>query len=102
MELGKEQNLYKNQNKMGIVTEKKFLTQEELKELQKIQNSTQAIILELGEIELIKIQMENRYEDAKEFLKELKNLESTFHNSILKKYGKSNINPETGEITKLD
>lgn len=87
---------------MGIVTEKKFLTTEELKELQKIQNSTQAIILELGEIELIKIQIANRYEDAKEFLNELKTLESTFHNSILEKYGKSNINPETGEITKLD
>lgn len=87
---------------MGIVTEKKFLTQEELKELQKIQNSTQAIILELGEIELIKIQIANRYEEAKEFLNELKTLEQTFHNSILEKYGKSNINPETGEITKLD
>ena len=87
---------------MGIVTEKKFLTTEELKELQSIQESTQALVLELGEIELIKIQIENRYENAKKFLTEISSKETEFTASIFEKYGKSNINPETGEITKLD
>jgi hypothetical protein len=87
---------------MGIVTEKQFLTTEELQQLKQIQQNTQAVILELGEIELIKIQIAERYENAKEFLSELKNLESEFHNSIFEKYGKSNVNPETGEIIKIN
>ena len=41
---------------MPIVTEKKFLTTEELQTLKTIQNGTQSVILELGEIELLKIQ----------------------------------------------
>jgi hypothetical protein len=90
---------------MAIVTnkeEKKFLTEEELNKLKEIQNQTQSIVLELGEIEMIKIQIERRHKDAKEFLNEVSNLEKTFTNSVFDKYGKCNINPETGEITKLD
>jgi hypothetical protein len=87
---------------MGIVTEKKFLTTEELKDLNQIQQNTKAIILELGEIELIKIQIAERYENTKEFLIELSSKEKEFHQSIFEKYGKSTINPETGEIIKID
>ncbi len=87
---------------MGIVTEKKFLTTEELKTLKTIQQSTQAIVLELGEIEMIKLQLENRREEAKGFLKELSLQEKEFTDSIFQKYGKSSLNPETGEITKID
>jgi hypothetical protein len=87
---------------MGIVTEKKFLTQEELQTLKSIQQSTQAIIMELGEIELIKLQIENRSKTTKEFLNELSLKEKEFHQSILTKYGKSNIDPETGEIVQID
>ena len=90
---------------MAIVTnkeEKKFLTEEELNKLKEIQNQTQSIVLKLGESEMIKIQIERRHKDAKEFLNEVSNLEKTFTNSVFDKYGKCNINPETGEITKLD
>lgn len=87
---------------MGIVTEKKFLTQEELQTLKSIQQSTQAIVLELGEIEMIKIQLENRSENTKQFLIDISNQEKEFTDSIFQKYGKSSINPETGEITKID
>jgi hypothetical protein len=87
---------------MGIVTEKKFLTQEELNALKSLQQETQAIIMELGEIEMIKIQIENRYESVKEFISELSSKEKEFHQSIFEKYGKSSVNPETGEITKVD
>ena len=44
---------------MSIVTnkeEKKFLTEEELKTLKEIQTQTQSLILELGEIEMVKLQ----------------------------------------------
>jgi hypothetical protein len=87
---------------MSIVTGKQFLTTEELKTLKTIQQSTQAIVLELGEIEMIKLQLENRREEAKGFLKELSLQEKEFTDSIFQKYGKSSLNPETGEITKID
>ena len=59
---------------MSIVTnkeEKKFLTKEELKTLKEIQTQTQSLILELGEIEMVKLQTEKRHEVAKSFLNEL-------------------------------
>jgi hypothetical protein len=87
---------------MSIVTEKKFLTTKELQTLKTIQNGTQTLILELGEIELLKIQLENRHQDAKTYLANLSNQEREFNKSLSETYGKVNINPETGEITKLD
>jgi len=83
-----------------VTTEKKFLTEEEQKELKEIQNQTQAIVLELGEIEMIKIQIENRYQSAKEFLSNTSDLEKKFTKNIFEKYGKVSIDPKTGEITK--
>lgn len=87
---------------MGIVSEKKFLTEEEKNTLKDIQQKTQVLIAELGEIELIKIQLENRHQSAKSFLNELTDKEEEFNQSIFQKYGKSSINPETGEITVLE
>jgi hypothetical protein len=87
---------------MSIVTEKQFLTQEELQTLKNIQNQTQSLILELGEIEMIKLQIEARHQNAKQFLSDLSQSESDFTQSIFEKYGKANINPENGEITKVD
>jgi hypothetical protein len=87
---------------MSIVTEKKLLTEEELSSLKEIQSNTQALIAELGEIELIKLQLENRHEAAKKFLEELGTREQEFTKSVFDKYGKVNINPETGEITSMN
>jgi hypothetical protein len=87
---------------MPIVSEKQFLTQEELQTLKTIQNQTQSLILELGEIEMIKIQIESRYNNAKQFLSDLSNQETEFTQSVFEKYGKASVNPETGEITKID
>jgi hypothetical protein len=87
---------------MSIVSEKKFLTEEEKTTLKEIQKNTQSLISELGEIELIKLQLENRHETAKKFLNEVAEKEQDFTKSIFEKYGKSNIDPETGEITLVD
>jgi hypothetical protein len=87
---------------MPIVSEKKFLTEEELTTLKEIQSNTRALISELGEIELIKIQLENRYNTAKQFLDDLSVKEQEFTQSIFKTYGRVNITPEDGEITPLD
>ena len=51
---------------------------------------------------MIKIQIEARYQNAKEFLAEVSNLEKDFTKSVFDKYGKVNIDPRTGESTKLD
>jgi hypothetical protein len=82
------------------VTEKKFLTEEEKTTLKEIQNKTESIVVELGEISLIKIQVENRYETAKSYLTEVSNQEKEFTKSLFDKYGKFNLDPETGEIIK--
>ena len=87
---------------MSIVTEQKFLTEEELASLKEIQSNTQALIAELGEIELVKLQLENRHGAAKKFLSELRTNEQEFTKNVFDKYGKVSINPETGEITLVD
>ena len=82
------------------VTEKKFLTEEEKTTLKEIQNKTESIVVELGEISLIKIQIENRYETAKSYLTEISNQEKKFTKTLFDKYRKFNLDPETGEIIK--
>jgi len=88
--------------KEKVMENKKSLTQEEKSKLEEIQNQTKQLILELGEIEMIKIQIDNRYNQAKDFLEDISNKEHELTNSLFKKYGKVNINPETGDFTKLD
>jgi len=87
---------------MGIVTEKNVITQEELNELQDHLNKSQTLTLELGEIELIKLQLEVRYEEAKKILAELTKKEQEINKAITDKYGKISLDYKTGEYTKLD
>lgn len=82
------------------VTEKKFLTEEEKTTLKDLQSKTESLVVELGEISLIKIQVENRYETAKSYLTEVSNQEKEFTKTLFDKYGKFNLDPETGEIIK--
>jgi len=87
---------------MSIVSEKKFLTEEELKTLREIQTRTRRLINELGEIELIKIQVENRRKNTEQFLTDLTPKEQEFTQSIFTTYGRVNVDPETGEITPVE
>ena len=87
---------------MGIVTEKNVLTQEELQNLQEHLNQSQTLTLELGEIELTKIQLETRYEAAKNLLVELTKKEQEINKAITDKYGKISLDYKTGEYTKID
>lgn len=87
---------------MSIVTEKNVLTKEELDNLRSLQQQFQTIQFELGEIEVIKIQMEERYESAKKLLKETQTKEQSFTNSLKEKYGDISLNVETGEFSKID
>ena len=81
--------------------EKQYLTEEEKQQLLTIQQSTQDIVFELGEIELVKIQLETRYERGKQTLKDIIESENRFNDAIFEKYGKITLDTTTGEITTL-
>ena len=51
---------------------------------------------------MMKIQLEKRKNNAESFLEELEKREKNFTDSIFQKYGKINLNTETGEINKLE
>jgi hypothetical protein len=87
---------------MPIVTEKNVLTKEELETLRLLQQDFQNLQFELGEIEIIKIQIEERYENVKKTLKETQTKELSFTKSIKEKYGDISLNVETGEFSKID
>ena len=87
---------------METVTEKKVLEESELTQLKELQDKTKALVFELGEIEMIKLQLAVRRNQAETFLEETVSEEQKLTEDLIKKYGKSSINPETGEITKLD
>ena len=85
-----------------VIEKENSLTQEEKLKLEEIQNQTQQLILELGEIEMIKLQINNRYNQAKNFLESITIEERNFTDSLFEKYGKITIDPENGTLTKLD
>lgn len=86
---------------METVTTNTVLSTDELQSLRDIQKETQSLVLELGEVELMRIQLDERHATAKTQLTELSKRESEFNNSLYEKYGQVNLNPETGEIFPL-
>jgi hypothetical protein len=78
------------------------LTTEELQKLQSLQDKGQALISELGQIEVAKISLEIRREKAKQTLAELQQEEIDYGKQMSEKYGPISVNPETGEITKVE
>jgi len=83
---------------MEQVTEKKVLTDEEMKSLYEINSKVQDVIQELGEIELHKLRLEERKNNAKSTLESIKKEEEEILKQINTKYGDVKINLETGEI----
>tara|TARA_R110000868_G_scaffold46_3_gene607 strand:+ start:10310 stop:10582 length:273 start_codon:yes stop_codon:yes gene_type:complete len=81
--------------------EAKKLSQEELQQIDTIQKKSQALISELGQIELSKIQLNVRRENAEEFLKELEQEEKVLVVTLVEFYGKGSINLEKGEFIPL-
>jgi hypothetical protein len=78
--------------------ETKKLSQEELKQIQDIQNKNQAITLEFGQIELIKLTLEERVQNAKEYLAGLREEEKVLATTLEEVYGKGSIDLEKGEF----
>ena len=78
--------------------ENKKLTEEEIKTLQEIQQSNQALVNELGSLEVTKIQIENRYDELVEYYNKLKVKETSFGKELSEKYGDGNIDLSKGEF----
>ena len=74
------------------------LTQEELQQLQEMQQQNQALALELGNLELTKIQIESRYDELVEFHTQLKDKEKEIGKELSEKYGNGTIDLEKGEF----
>ena len=74
------------------------LTDEELKTIKEIQEQNQALALELGNLELVKIQVRDRYDELVDFYSKLKDKEQELGKELSNKYGNGTINLEAGEF----
>jgi MoaA/NifB/PqqE/SkfB family radical SAM enzyme len=77
----------------------KKLTSEELETLKEFQQKNNAVVSELGNLEVAKLQMETRRQEILDFYNELKEDELKFGKKFSTKYGAGSINIETGEFT---
>ena len=77
----------------------KKLQQEELQQIKSLQEKNQIIISEFGQIELIKLDIESRTQNAKAFLQELREDEKTLGQFLETTYGKGSIDIEKGQFT---
>lgn len=78
--------------------ENQKLTQEELQTLQGLQQQRQAVILELGSLELAQIDLDNRREEIETYYSELKTREQNYGKELSEKYGNGSIDLEKGEF----
>ena len=81
------------------MTEVKKLTDEEIQKINDLQQKREALVTELGQVNLAKLNLEERENKAKEFYGELLVEEATLGKELTEKYGSGQINLETGEIT---
>jgi hypothetical protein len=82
--------------------ETKKLTQDEVQQLRLIQEKNQDIIIEFGQIELIKLDIESRIQNVKVFLEELREEEKTLSQFLQSTYGKGSIDLDKGEFTPFE
>lgn len=78
--------------------ETKKLTTEEIQRITELQQKNNALVTELGQIELIKLNLQLRREAAEKFLEEFRSEEQELGKELTDKYGSGNINLETGEF----
>ena len=78
--------------------ENKKLTQEELSQIETIKQKSQAIVQELGQIELLKVNLKDRKDNALAYLQELKQEEIDLAKALEESYGKGTIDLEKGEF----
>ena len=81
--------------------ETKF-TEEELKQLNTIKESYDSLTVQLGQLELEQILLANSKEKALTSFSELREQEATLANTLTTKYGKGQLNLETGIFASED
>ena len=79
--------------------ESKKLTQEEMSQIETIRQKSQAIVQELGQIELLRLDLKSRKDNALTFLDELKQQEKELAQALETAYGRGTVNLEKGEFT---
>lgn len=78
--------------------ENQKLTQEELQQIQDLQQKNNALVSELGQIELAKMNVDARRANAESFLAELRKAEEDFGKELSEKYGNGTIDLASGEF----
>jgi len=78
------------------------LSQQQLQQIKSIQQKNQAVVQELGEIEILKLQLKKRQQTAHKYFEDLLEEQQTIAQEIENIFGKGSVNIETGEFTTLD
>lgn len=81
--------------------ETKKLSQEQLQQIKSIQQKNQAVVQELGQIEILKLQLKKRQQTAQQYLEDLLEEQEQIAQEIESIFGKGSIDIETGEFTPL-
>jgi hypothetical protein len=79
--------------------ETKKLTKEEMSQIETVKQKSQALVQELGQIELLTLDLKSRKDNAVTFLQELKQEEKDLAQALETAYGKGTINLDKGEFT---
>ena len=74
-------------------------TEEELKQVQTFQQNYIAVQNQFGQLKLAQLRLDEQEIQLKDSLNKIQNDETKFLDSITKKYGQGNLNPETGVFT---
>lgn len=74
------------------------LTEEEINTIRELQQKNNAVAVELGNVELSKLQIERRRAEIITFLEDLRKEEQTFGKEMNDKYGDGTIDLGSGEF----
>jgi hypothetical protein len=78
------------------------LTQEELDTIKALNEKSRAVTVELGEIELMKIQLIKRRKYAEQYLEDLRSEQESNGKILTEKYGDGTIDLESGEFKPVE
>ena len=82
--------------------ETKKLSQQQLQQIKTIQQNNQAVIQELGEIKIAKLQLKKRQQIAQQYFEDLLQQQQSIAQEIEDAFGKGTVDIETGEFTALN
>jgi len=82
-----------------IMPEEVKFTEDELKQVQKIQQSYSSVQNNFGQLKLAQIRLDSQEVELEDTLKSIQENEQKFLDGINKKYGQGTLNPETGVFT---